>query len=111
MELTIQTLDQATIVTLVGDLDGSTAPRAQEEILALVMPECKILLEMSRVGYMSSIGLRTMLNLHRQADRVKGRFVLVSVSQEIQDTMSITGFGDFIKVYPTLGEGLAFLAQ
>ena len=111
MELTKKTLDQAILVTITGDLDGSSAPRAMEEISALVTPECRIALEMSLVGYMSSIGLRTMLSLHRQVASTKGRFVLVGVSQEIQDTMAMTGFGDFIKVCQTLDEGLAFLVE
>ena len=32
MELTTKTLDLATLVTIMGDLDGSSAPRALDEI-------------------------------------------------------------------------------
>ena len=111
MGLTTKTLDLATLVTIMGDLDGSSAPRALDEILLMVKPECRIALEMTGVGYMSSIGLRAMLSLQRQTASANGRFVLVGVSQEIQDTMAMTGFGDFIKICQTLDEGLAFLSR
>lgn len=111
MELTTSINGQVTVVTIKGDLDGNSAPRAMEEIMVWVKPECRILLEMSLVGFMSSIGLRTMLNLKRQTAGVNGEFILVGVSQEIQDTMSVTGFSDFIKVFNNLETGMAFLNQ
>jgi anti-anti-sigma factor len=56
-----------TLITLVGDIDGSTAPGVQADVLAAAAPDIKIILEMTQVPYMSSAGLRV---LHHERDRL-----------------------------------------
>ncbi len=67
----------------VGDIDGSTAPVLQDQILAVAQPGCRLLLDMTQVSYMSSAGLRVMLLLHRQISGGKGKVVLVGLSEDI----------------------------
>ncbi len=94
---------------MIGDIDSGTAPAAQQQVLALVQPECKILLDMSQVGFMSSAGLRMLLFIYRQIMSTGGRIVVVGLSEDIKDTMSLTGFLDFFKLYDTQEAGLAAL--
>jgi len=68
-----------------------------------------VLIDMTRVDYMSSAGLRMMLSIHRQASGNKGQLVLVGLSEEIKDTMSATGFLNFFIIQDTLQAGLAAL--
>jgi anti-sigma B factor antagonist len=65
---------------------------------------------MSKVPYMSSAGLRTLLSLYRQTTKEEGKLVLVGLSEELVDTMSVTGFLDFFIAKTTQEEGLAALA-
>ena len=109
MDINIKTVNQITIVELSGDIDGKTAPEAQEQILPLIQPTCQLMVDMSGVEYMSSAGLRVMLSMHRQATANKGQLVLVGLSEEIQDTMSATGFLSFFIVQDTVEAGLAAL--
>jgi anti-sigma B factor antagonist len=109
MEIHVKPAEPVTIVELSGDIDGRTAPEARAQVSALIQPNCKILLDMSRVGYMSSAGLRVLLATYRQVSSNDGQIVLVGLSDEIADTMSMTGFLRFFSVYDTVDAGMAAL--
>ncbi len=107
MEINLNVINQVTVITIAGNLDSSTAPKAEEKILPLARPGCKIALEMSHVPYMSSAGLRMLLLIYRQISGSDGQVVLVGLSEELKDTMAVTGFLDFFQIYPNLESGLA----
>jgi anti-sigma B factor antagonist len=110
MEINVKSIGQVTVVEIAGDIDSNTAPQAQERVLPLVQPGSKILLDMSGVEYMSSAGLRMLLSMYRQISRGDGGIVLVGLSEEIKDTMSVTGFLNFFVNCDTVDEGLQALA-
>jgi anti-sigma B factor antagonist len=109
MDVQIKNVDDVTVVALEGELDGKTAPVAQSEVLPLAQPGCKLLLDMSKVPYMSSAGLRMMLLIYRQVSANDGQSVLVGLSEEIKDTMEVTGFLDYFEVCDTYEAGLEAL--
>ncbi|MBP1466975.1 STAS domain-containing protein [Candidatus Chloroploca sp. M-50] len=111
MEITITTRNQLTLATLVGELDGKTAPTAQERIVPLCQGGSRVLLDMSQVTYMSSAGLRLMLLLYRQATGTGATLALAGLSEDLQDTMSATGFLTYFTVYDTVEAAEAALGQ
>lgn len=111
MEINLKKLQEIQVVELIGDVDASTAPKVQQQILPLAQPNSKILLDMSQVPYMSSAGLRVLLSLYRQATAQDGKLVLVGLSEDLQDTMSVTGFLDFFTTGETVEAGLAELKE
>ncbi len=111
MDVNIRTDDAVTIVELAGDLDASTAPAVQAQILPLAQPDHNLILDMTRVEYMSSAGLRMLLSTYRQIAAANGRVILVGLSEEIEDTMSVTGFLDFFVTGRTLQDGLDALQK
>jgi anti-sigma B factor antagonist len=111
MEIKVETKPEAVIAQVIGDLDGSTAPIALQQILAWIKPGGKMVLDMSQVGYMSSSGLRALLSIHRQITNNQGRLLLLGLAEELQDTMSTTGFLQYFTVCNTLAEALAALSS
>lgn len=109
IEINIKTVEEIQIVELTGDIDASTAPKVSEEMLPLATPGSKILVDMTNVPYMSSAGLRTLLSLYRQTQAKNGKVVLVGLSEELQDTMSVTGFLDFFTTAESVESGIATL--
>lgn len=105
-----ETIDGATVVRVTGEIDGSTAPEAQAKILPLAAPDCKIAIDMSGVSYMSSAGLRMLLVTYRAIKGQGGQVVLVGLSEDLEDTMAMTGFLDFFTHHATLDAALADLA-
>ncbi|AIE73644.1 MULTISPECIES: anti-sigma factor antagonist [unclassified Synechocystis] len=105
MDIQINQQEDITVVTLSGEVDANTAPKIHEVILPLAEPGAKILLDMTAVPYMSSAGLRLLLYLYRQTKGNSAQLVLVGLSEELLDTMAVTGFLDFFSICPTLAEG------
>ena len=110
MDVQIENIDDVTVIALAGELDGKTAPVAQNEVLPLAEPGCKLLIDMSKVPYMSSAGLRMMLLIYRQVTASNGQSVLVGLSEEIKDTMEVTGFLDYFEVRDSYEAGLEALS-
>jgi anti-sigma B factor antagonist len=111
MELNMKTVNHVTVVDIIGEVDGKTAQEIQEQMLPHIHADSKTLLDMSRVEYMSSAGLRMLLLIYRQIKGSAGRIVLVGVSDEIRDIMSATGFLSHFSIYPTVDEGFIGLQE
>ena len=110
MKITITRVQQAYVVTLDGDLDASSAPDAQAQIVPLAESGAKIALDMTQVPYMSSAGLRMLLATYRTMAGRGSEVVLVGLSDDLKDTMSMTGFLEFFQCQDTVDAGLAALA-
>ena len=98
-----------TLIEIIGDVDGSTAPLIQADVLAAAEPGVKMVLNMIQVPYLSSAGLRVLLSVYRHVSAQDGRVILVALAEEIKDTMSVTGFLDFFTTANTLDEAFATL--
>src|SRR5579871_5702754 len=109
MEVHTKPYDDATVVVASGDVDGSTAPALQEQVLAIAQPGCRLLLAFSLVSFMSSAGLRVMLLLHRQISDGRGRAVIVGLNEEVKFSMSVTGFLKFFTTADTFEAGIVAL--
>jgi anti-sigma B factor antagonist len=98
-----------TLIEIIGDVDGSTAPLIQADVLAAAEPGVKMILNMTQVPYLSSAGLRVLLSVYRHVSAQDGKVILVGLIEEIKDTMSVTGFLDFFTTTDTLDEAFAAL--
>jgi len=92
MEIQTKTLDNLTIMAVSGAIDGSTASELRDAIVEVVQPGRQLLLDLHKVHFMSSAGLRVMLLLHRQLHQHETRVVLVGLLEPIYDAMEATGF-------------------
>jgi anti-sigma B factor antagonist len=110
MDINVREERGITVLELSGELTGRSAPDAMERILEQARPEGAMILDMSRVPFMSSAGLRVLLIVHRRFTGADGRIVLVGVSEDIRDSMEFTGFLEFFTVRGSLEEGIAALA-
>ena len=106
LDININTLELVTIVSLIGEIDAGTAAAVQEKVIPLALPTSRIILDMTTVAYMSSAGLRMLLSIYRHISGNKGQVILVGLSPELLDTMSMTGFLTYFNVQDTLDAGL-----
>ena len=95
VDVKTRTVDGASVIHLAGTIDGSSAPAAQAAIVPLLQPGCRLVLDLSGVDFMSSAGLRLMLLIFRQVSGAGGKVAMIGLSEDIRDTMSLTGFLDF----------------
>jgi len=107
MEVSLKKSGDISIVEISGSIDSKTAPDLQQNILDIVADTSKIILDLTKVSFVSSAGLRVLLMVYRQLKAKDGKVVLVGVSDEIKDVMFMTGFITFFAIEETVDEAIA----
>ena len=89
-------------VELEGRIDTTNAANIDKELFELVDANNprKVILDASKLEYISSVGLRVVLKLKKTIDDT----AVVNASLEIYDIFSMTGFTDIIEVRKVLRE-------
>ena len=95
--------NDSTIYVLDGRMDTQNSPDIQlkfEE--GLNRGEKKIILDMSKVQYLSSAGLRVILWLQKKLVALDNdnALTLINVDSEIYEILEMTGFTDFLAINP-----------
>lgn len=95
--------NDSTIYVLDGRMDTQSSPDIQlkfEE--GLNQGEKKIILDMSKVQYLSSAGLRVILWLQKKLVALDNNnfLTLINVDDEIYEILEMTGFIDFLVINP-----------
>ncbi|WP_306210600.1 STAS domain-containing protein [Actinoplanes sp. RD1] len=98
-----------TVLSLRGDLDARTSPRAQADLSGLIPGGTPVLLDLAGVGYVSSAGLRTMLMVYRRAQSTGAAIALAGVSESLCTILSATGFLRFFRVAESVPEAIGVL--
>jgi anti-sigma B factor antagonist len=102
---------EVTVVVLDGILDSRTALSVQDGLDKVLAEHTLVLLDMSRMTYLSSAGLRVLLLLYRQAERAGARVVLAGVVSDVLEVMIATGFSDFFTLVDTVDDGMKVLTS
>jgi len=95
---------------LEGSLDGKTAPEMREQLKPFLAAHDKLILDLTKVDYLSSAGLRLLLLLYRELTARKGKLVLLGVSEDIRTVMSHTGFLNFFTLATSQAEAITALS-
>src|SRR5438128_8312323 len=98
MKVTLSQENNINVIAIEGSIDGKTAPVVRQEIYPVLEKATSVILDLSKVDYLSSAGLRLLLLIYREFVAKNGKLVLLGVSEDIQTTMSHTGFLDFFKL-------------
>jgi anti-sigma B factor antagonist len=100
MKINISTSGQFSIAALDGQLDVETSPAVREQLLAHVEQEtAPLLLDMSKLTYCSSMGLRVLFEVAK-AQRAKGvGFGVYGLSDYLAELFEIAGVGPFLGIY------------
>jgi anti-sigma B factor antagonist len=111
MDINVKATQGVTVVEMAGELTWESAPAAERRILEAAPEGGRMILDLNRVSYMSSAGLRLLLVVYRTVADRGGRVLLVGLSEDLADTMAHTGFLDFFAHHDTLEAGLTGLAS
>ena len=102
MEVTQELIDGWRVIKVVGEIDSKTVTTLRTFLDEKLVDNKAVALDLSGVPFMSSAGLRTILILQRKTSEMKIDLALVGVSEEIQDTMKVTGFLRHLKLYEAI---------
>lgn len=89
--------DTAATVALEGRLDTGTAPALEAELETLLPNATALTIDLAKLEYISSAGLRVILKTQKEMSR-KGGMKLVHVPEAVMEVFDITGFVDFLTI-------------
>jgi len=98
------------VVEVEGEVDVLTAP----QLGAVVDDEegfDQLVIDLTKVPFMSSVGLGLISRLHRQLLRRRAGLALVGVQQDVMRLLEVTGLLEVILVADDLDEALELLAE
>ena len=84
-------------VLLEGRLDTTTAPLFEEELRNNLDNIERLVLDMEKLEYLSSAGLRVLLAAQKVMNR-QGSMVVKNVNETIMEIFEVTGFVDVLTI-------------
>jgi anti-anti-sigma factor len=101
MQLESELLDDHTLlITLDGRLDVAGTQAIDMKFTALTATKkASVLVDMSRVSFLASIGMRTLLSCAKAASKRGGKIVLVNPQPLVREVLDRSGVASLIPVY------------
>jgi anti-anti-sigma factor len=107
MEINEQKTDQCVIIGITGRLDTTNYSILEKKLMDLIdTHQDRILVDCSKMDYVSSSGLRILLMALKKITMVKGKFVLCGLQENIREIFEISGFTNIFEIYTTQDEAL-----
>src|SRR5712691_3870226 len=108
MEFVKDQVGEVAIVKLAGRLDSSTAQHAEDnfaQMLASGTP--RLAIDLSRLEYISSAGLRVLLVVAKKVQQAKGKMVLFGLGPNVREVFSVSGFDRIFAIQSDAAAALA----
>ena len=101
MEITVSTYKHCDLLALSGRIDSATSPKFGDAVNALTdQNRFHIILDLSKVEFMSSAGLRVLINAQKTCKRYnRGEVVLTQVPENILAALELSGFTPLFKIF------------
>ena len=80
-----------------GRIDTMSAPIFEKEVGELLADVSDLVLDMTKVEYVSSAGLRVILKVQKVMFN-QGKMKLIGVNETIMEIFEITGFSNILKI-------------
>ncbi|MBR7159356.1 MAG: STAS domain-containing protein [Alphaproteobacteria bacterium] len=99
MNITKNKQNQITTVSLEGRIDTLSAPELEGYLLPLLRKDNPVIVvDLAKVDYISSAGLRTFLIARKLVETVEGKLILQNMNQRVKQVFDITGFTPMFEV-------------
>lgn len=85
-------------VTLSGRLDTTTAPQLEEALASALDGVADMVFDFSQIEYISSAGLRILLNTQKKINAAGGSMKLTGVNDVVREVFEVTGFINILSI-------------
>lgn len=97
---------KALILSVSGRLDAVTSPLFEDRLVRLIEgEEGNIILDLGRLDYLSSAGLRAILSVAKKIPRSE-QMIVCNLSGMIREVFSISGFDGIFPIADSIEEAL-----
>ncbi|MFI4987597.1 MAG: STAS domain-containing protein [Alphaproteobacteria bacterium] len=110
MEIAERRQGSVLVLSPVGRIDNDTSPVFQSTLLAdVAVPGAAVLVDLAKVEYMSSAGLRALMMGARQSKASQGRLAVAGLQPVVKEIFAISRFSYVVQVFETPGEAMRAL--
>jgi anti-sigma B factor antagonist len=93
------------VLSPAGRIDNDTSAKFQEKLLATVgTTGTSVVLDLAKVEYISSAGLRALMMASKQAKATKGRIAVAALGPVVKEIFAISRFSYVVPVFDTLAD-------
>lgn len=110
MDISETLQNDITLVSLAGRLDSSTSAQLEQYILTKVGGQPRLIIDFSKLDYISSAGLRVLLLAAKKVKQGNGRLILCALKEHIREVFEISGFLSILDIRPSAADALAAMA-
>jgi len=91
------------ILEIQGRIDGMTAAEIKRSFdQAVNEGQRHLIVDFRGVSYMSSAGLRIILETHKSLNIIGGELILLSIPPSVADIFRVSGMGSMLNIFPDL---------
>lgn len=84
-------------VEIEGRIDSTTAPELENELDEYLKDAKEVVMDFTRVAYISSAGLRVLLATQKVMNK-QGTMCVKGVNEEVKEIFDVTGFSDILTI-------------
>jgi stage II sporulation protein AA (anti-sigma F factor antagonist) len=111
MKVLEETTGPVGIISLTGRLDALAAPEFDRQFVSSPLSHQNLLVDCSAVEFLSSAGLRVLLQLCKKLQAAGGVLYLCCPSPNVKEVLEISGMAAFLPIFDTREQALEALAQ
>src|SRR5215471_13902406 len=93
-------------LTLDGRFDGAGAIVFDEQMSALDTDAVHWVIDLAGVGYLSSLGIRSLVTLEKRLKARDGGLVLAGITPPVQKVLQISQLENFLRIVPTAADAI-----
>jgi anti-sigma B factor antagonist len=96
-------LSESHVITLTGEMDGSSAKALEEELLRLEATGAeRIVLDLSRLQFIESTGLAVILRAHRRTEKNRHSLSIVRPQGQVGRAFELSGLDEVLSFRPLI---------
>lgn len=109
LHIELENIENRVILRIEGRIDAATVALLERKIDRLIEEKHNdLLLDFTRVDYLSSAGMRVLLSMAKKLKAKKGSFVLFSLSEDVEEIIKMAGFDKILSICANEKEALQF---
>jgi anti-sigma B factor antagonist len=107
MDITSEKVGDVTVATIHGDnLDASNVDDFKRDVMPLVQPRGKLLLDLQHVEFVDSAGCSVILSCLRQVNAAGGELKVCAVTKPVRALFDLVRFPRILDIYNTRDEAV-----
>ncbi len=108
MEIVTRDVQDVTVIDMSGELNSLTSGEAYDEMVRIAKSGVvKAVLNLDKLDYLSSAGLRVILTAAKLLKSSSGELIICHANGVVKEVLETSGFNSLVEMYDTETEAVA----